>query len=113
MITITDHDEGCVLPVRAQPGARKSGVAGEQAGALKVTVTAPPEDGRANKAIGEVLRETFGLKRSQVDLLSGATSRDKRFLIRGVKAGVLQSLVQTLLDSTTGRKYSPRENKTS
>ena len=44
MITITDHAEGLVLPVRAQPGARRNGVQGEQAEALKVAVTAPPEE---------------------------------------------------------------------
>jgi uncharacterized protein YggU (UPF0235/DUF167 family) len=57
VIKFGDHAEGCVLPVRAQPGARKAGVLGEQAGALKVAVTAPPEDGRANRALVEVLAE--------------------------------------------------------
>ena len=81
MIAVTEHAEGCVLPVRAQPGARKAGVLGEQNGALKVAVTAPPEDGRANQALVEALREALGLKRSQVELIGGQTSRDKRFLI--------------------------------
>ena len=96
MITITEYAEGCVLPVRAQPGARKAGVLGEQGGALKVAVTAPPEDGRANKALTEALREALGLKRSQVELLSGATSRDKRFLIRGVTKAELEAQVKGL-----------------
>ena len=43
MIAVTAHAEGSLLPVRAQPGARKTAVLGEQAGALKVAVTAPPE----------------------------------------------------------------------
>ena len=90
MIAITEHAEGCILPVRAQPGARKAGVLGEQAGALKIAVTAPPEDGRANKALTEALRELLGLKRSQVELLSGATSRDKRFVIRGMSKAELE-----------------------
>jgi uncharacterized protein (TIGR00251 family) len=97
MIVITDHPEGCVLPVRAQPGARKAIVLGEQAGALKLAVTAPPEDGRANKALTELLREVLGLKRSQVELLSGATSREKRFLIRGMTREKLGELVTTLV----------------
>lgn len=84
MITLTDHRDGVVLPVRAQPGARKNGVLGEHAGALKLGVTAPPEDGRANRALTELLRDLLDLKRSQVELIAGATSRDKRFLIRGV-----------------------------
>jgi uncharacterized protein (TIGR00251 family) len=97
VIALTEHAEGVVLPVRAQPGARKAGVLGEQAGSLKVAVTAPPEDGRANKALVEVLREALGLKRSQVELFAGATSRDKRFLVRGVSAAHLRERIASLL----------------
>jgi uncharacterized protein (TIGR00251 family) len=98
MIAFTEHAEGCVLPVRAQPGARKAGVMGEQAGALKVAVSAPPEDGRANKALLEVLRDTLGLKRSQIQLLAGESSRDKRFLIRGLNKIELEQRVVELLN---------------
>ena len=91
MIAVTEHAEGLVLPVRAQPGARRNGVQGEQAGALKVAVTAPPQDGRANKALAQALREALGVKRSQVELLSGETSRDKRFLIRGLTKTELEA----------------------
>ncbi len=97
MIAISEHAEGCLLPVRAQPGARKAGLLGEQGGALKVAVSAPPEDGRANKALAEALRDLLGVKRSQVELLSGATSRDKRFLIRGVSKAELERRVASLL----------------
>jgi uncharacterized protein (TIGR00251 family) len=97
VIVLSDHAEGVVLPVRAQPGARKAGVLGEQAGALKVAVTAPPEDGRANKALTELLRELLGLKRSQIELLSGATGRDKRFLIRGLNKAELGSRLADVL----------------
>ena len=97
MIAITEHDEGCCLPVRAQPGARKAGVLGEQAGALKVAVTAPPQDGRANKALVGTLAELLGVRRSQVELLAGATGRDKRFLIRGLSREQLEAKVRELL----------------
>jgi uncharacterized protein (TIGR00251 family) len=97
MIALADHPEGLVLPVRAQPGARKAGVMGEQAGALKIAVTVPPADGRANRALIEVLREILGVKRSQVELLSGAKSRDKRFLLRGLNRADLEARVASLL----------------
>ena len=97
-VAISEHPEGCVLPVRAQPGARKAGVKGEQGGALKLAVTAPPEDGRANEALVTLLRELFGLKRSQVELIAGPTSRDKRFLIRGLKREELAVRIRQLLD---------------
>jgi uncharacterized protein (TIGR00251 family) len=96
VIQITAHPEGAVLPVRAQPGARNAGIIGEQAGALKVAVTAPAEDGRANKALLEVLRDGLDLKRSQIELLSGQTSRAKRFLIRGCTPVELQARVAAL-----------------
>ena len=73
------------------------GVLGEQAGSLKVAVTAPPQEGRANQALAEVLRDLLGLKRSQVELLSGETSRDKRFLIRGVSKAELEAQVEALV----------------
>src|ERR1700730_3912098 len=98
MIAITEHAEGCVLPVRAQPGARKTGVLGEQAGSLKVAVTAPPEDGKANRALLEALRELLDLKRSQITLLAGAASREKKFLISGMNREELQTRIANLLE---------------
>jgi uncharacterized protein (TIGR00251 family) len=92
-MNLTAHTQGWILPVRAQPGARKNGVMGEQAGALKVAVTAAPEQGKANKAILEVLREALELKRSQIEQISGETSRDKRFLIRDLSQGELETRV--------------------
>lgn len=97
MIAVAPHPEGCLLSVRAQPGARKAGVVGEQAGALKVAVTAPPEDGRANQALTELLRDWLGLKRSQVELAGGATHRNKQFLIRGLRPDELQALISDRL----------------
>jgi uncharacterized protein (TIGR00251 family) len=96
MIAVAEHAEGWVLPVRAQPGARRAGVQGEQAGALKVAVMVPPQAGRANQALAETLREVLGLKRSQVELIGGQSSRDKRFLIRGLTRAELESRLAAL-----------------
>jgi uncharacterized protein (TIGR00251 family) len=97
VIELTDHRDGVLLPVRARPGARKAGVLGEQAGALKLAVTAPPADGRANVAIVELLRDLLGLKRSQVELHSGGTSRNKKMLVRGVTKPELAAKVAALV----------------
>jgi uncharacterized protein len=97
VIEVVAHAEGCVLAVRAQPGARRSGVVGEQNGALKVAVTAPADRGRANKALAEVLAEALGLKKAQVELVGGLTHRDKRFLVRGVPADLVRQRVQALI----------------
>lgn len=100
MIEVKEHAEGCVLSVRAQPGARKTAVLGEQGGALKVAVTAPPEAGRANQALIEALREAVGLKRSQVELLSGAKGRQKTFLLRGLTPAEAQAKLAALLGAS-------------
>jgi uncharacterized protein len=84
VIAVSAHERGSILPVRAQPGARKNALLGERAGALRVAVTAAPERGKANEALAEVLAEALGLRPSQVALLSGETSREKRFLIVGL-----------------------------
>jgi uncharacterized protein (TIGR00251 family) len=97
MIQMVERADGCVLAVRAQTGARKNGIVGEHGGALKVAVAAPPEDGKANKAVAEVLRQALGLKRSEVDLIGGQRSRDKQFLIRGRTKADLSALLAALL----------------
>lgn len=101
MIQIKEHAEGCVIPVRAQTCARNDAIIGEQAGALKISVKAPPDQGRANKAILRVLCDRFDLKQSQVDLLSGHTSRAKKILVRGVAAADLTLSLQEVLASVT------------
>jgi uncharacterized protein len=96
VIPLTEHPEGVILPVRAQPGARKTAIVGEHAGALKIAVTAPPEDGRANKALVEALRDFLKVKRSQIELISGQTSRDKRFVVRGLARAEVQTRLTAL-----------------
>ena len=98
MIEVRPHPEGAVLPVRAQPGAKKDAVVGEYAGALKVAVTAPPEDGRANAALVVYLKNWLGVKRSQVELISGHSARNKLFLIRGLTPEQVSAILTTKLD---------------
>jgi uncharacterized protein (TIGR00251 family) len=89
MIAAAPHARGTILPVLAQPGAKRAGIVGERAGALRVAVTAPPEKGKANEAIQAVLAEALGCKASCITLLSGETSRKKRFLIDGLSVDEL------------------------
>jgi uncharacterized protein (TIGR00251 family) len=99
MIEVADHVEGSVLSVRAQPGARRNGIVGEVAGALKIAVTALPDKGKANQALIDVLQEALGVKSSQIELLSGFASRQKKFLIRGWSKRNLEDKLTNLLGS--------------
>ncbi len=75
--------EGALLPVRVQPRARRNEVVGWQGPALRVRVTAPPTEGRANEAVVELLAAALGLPRSTIGLVSGAASRDKLVRVAG------------------------------
>ena len=70
------------ISVRVQPRAKRNVVVAEADGSLKVYVTAPPEDGRANEAVLDLLAEHFGVKRRQVEIVRGATSRKKVITVR-------------------------------
>ncbi len=69
------------MPVKALPGASSSGLRGEHGGLLKVAITQVAEKGKANHAIAALLAKTFGLRKNQIELLTGTTSTQKRFLI--------------------------------
>jgi uncharacterized protein (TIGR00251 family) len=88
--------EGIILSVRARPGARKDEIAGEWADSIKVRITAPPEKGKANEAIIELLAEKLGLKKSAFRIVSGETSRDKKILIQGVSLTALEPQLKAL-----------------
>jgi uncharacterized protein len=87
---LRDVAGGVTLAVRAQPGAKKTAIAGVygdgDAAQLKIAVQAPPVEGRANEALIAFLAETFGVPKRSVDLVSGELSRSKVFLIRGISA---------------------------
>lgn len=89
-VVVEPHAEGAAFAVRAQPGGRKNAIRGVHDGALKVSVTAAPENGKANAAIVDLLCETLGLRRGQLTLLSGETDRRKRFLVRGTTVDELR-----------------------
>lgn len=78
--------EAVLLRVRVRPRARANAVKGWRAGILSVSVTAAPEDGKANRAVIAVLADAFDLAPSSISLVRGAASRDKWFrLPRGVR----------------------------
>jgi len=76
--------DGVTFSVRVQPRAKRNAVAGFVNGALKVCVTAPPADGRANEAVIKMLAEVLGVKRRQVQIVTGATNRDKVVRVTGI-----------------------------
>jgi uncharacterized protein (TIGR00251 family) len=72
------------LNVKVVPGASRDRVAGRYGDGIKVQVSAPPEKGKANEAVTRVLAEFFGVKGSEVALVSGHGNPRKQFRISGV-----------------------------
>ncbi len=68
---------GTILRLRVTPGARAETVERDADGLLRIKVTAPPEDGRANKAVLKVLAQALGVAPSRLTLVRGETGRDK------------------------------------
>ena len=92
-----------VLHVHVQPGAGRTAVVGRHGTALKVRVAAPPQAGRANDASAALLAETFGVKAAQVELVGGASSREKRFRISGIELdGFRRRLEQVVQEGNAG-----------
>ncbi len=86
------------LAVRVQPGARGEGLVGRMAdGTLKLKVSAPPEDGRANRAVETLLAGLLGVRESQVKVTRGMSSRAKTITIDGLDDATVTARIEAAL----------------
>jgi hypothetical protein len=83
---VRDVADGCRLAVRVHPGARKNGVTGIHADTVKIALTSPPVDGKANEALIAFLAEALRLPRARVAIVAGLNSRAKTLRITGKSA---------------------------
>jgi uncharacterized protein (TIGR00251 family) len=84
--TVSDTAQGAQFLLRVQPRASRNAIAGLMGDAVKLAITAPPVDGKANQAVVEFLAELFDVGKSSIVIVSGETGRNKRIAIRGVSA---------------------------
>ena len=97
-ITCRQTDLGVEFAVKASPGSRKNEIRGVVDGALKISVTAVAEIGKANSAIIKFLAKELGVAKSQIELGSGATGRRKKILVHGVPLKTLEKQLNQLTD---------------
>jgi uncharacterized protein len=86
MIPIHDTPAGATFAVKVHPRAKKNAIAGELGNALKLALTAPPVDGRANAACIEFFANLLDVPRSSVTIASGETVRRKVIRVAGLSA---------------------------
>lgn len=90
-------DNSVVLNLYVQPKASKSRLVGLHDGCLKLAVTAPPVDGKANKQVLKLLATTLGVASRDLILRSGLQSRRKQVVVRSLDASTVRSIIEKRL----------------
>lgn len=93
MIEISERDGSIVFAVRATPRASRDAIDGEYQGALRLRLTAPPVEDRANDALRRLLAARLNVPVSAVRIVGGEKSRNKRVAVAGVTRAQVISLV--------------------
>lgn len=88
-VEVLERGTSSRVRLRVKPGARRTCPVGAHGGALKIQVQAPPERGRANQAVVQLVAELIGVEPRRVTLVSGAGSQDKLVEIEGVEPPVV------------------------
>ena len=83
-VKIDLNKNACCFAVKVIPGASRQRIIGLLGDALKIAVASPPEAGRANQAVIEVLAGALGLSKSSILILRGHTSARKQIAITGI-----------------------------
>lgn len=86
-----------IVSLRVQPKASANKILGEHAGALKVSVTAAPEKGKANAAVVTLLSKELGIPKSSIEIVRGETTRIKTLRIHGLTKESLSRLLDALM----------------
>jgi len=97
MFSVNETARGVTFAVKVHPRARKNQITGTVGEALKLALTAPPVEGKANEAVIEFFAEFFDIPRSSVTIASGQTSRSKVVRIPGISAETVRRRLEEVL----------------
>jgi len=97
MIPIRDTPSGVTFQVKVHPRARKNGITGEIGDALKLALTTPPIEGRANEACIAFMAEFLNVPRSSVTIAAGETNRNKVIHVSGLSAAQVEAQLRSVL----------------
>jgi uncharacterized protein len=93
MFLVHESAGGVTFAVRVHPRAKKNAITGELGDALKVSLTTPPVDGRANEACIEFFAKLLKVPRSSVTIASGQSSRNKVIRVAGISDAELRNRI--------------------
>ena len=97
MVWLRESKKGLTFDIQVIPHASRSEIAGVQECAFKIKVTAPPVEGAANEACIKLLARELGLKKSQMEISSGAKSRKKTVMIKDISKAELETKINNIL----------------
>lgn len=86
MVAIQNSPAGATFAVKVHPRAKKNAIIGEVGDALKLSLTAPPNNGKANEACIDFFAKLLDLPRSSITIAAGQTSRNKVIRVAGMSA---------------------------
>ena len=90
MTSVTQTATGVTIAIRVHPRAKKNAITGEVGDALKVSLTAPPVEGKANEACIDFFARLLKVPRSSVSIAAGQSSRNKVIRVEGLTAEDVQ-----------------------
>jgi uncharacterized protein (TIGR00251 family) len=93
VVEITEKDGAVTFRLRVQPRASHDEVAGEHNGAIKLRISAPPVDGKANEACRRLIAKLVGVSPSMVEIIAGESSKDKAIRVHNVTAERIRQLL--------------------
>jgi hypothetical protein len=93
VLTIRETKEGVSFMIRVLPRSSKCELVGLQGDALKIRITEPPVDGRANDACVRFLASLFHVNKNRITLEAGRNSKNKRVSITGLTGGDIRTVL--------------------
>ncbi len=98
-LRLHDGKAGSALTVRVTPRSSRDAIAGVQDdGTVKIQLTAAPVDGQANQKLIELLARILGVPKSNIEIVAGATGRDKLISVVGIDAATLHKRILAELE---------------
>jgi uncharacterized protein (TIGR00251 family) len=101
MVPLNESAKGITFAIKVHPRARKNAITGTVGNALKLALTAPHVEGKANQAVIEFFADFFEIPRSSVTIASGETSRNKVVRISGVNKRMVEERLAGMLATCT------------
>ncbi len=101
MFSVRATDEGATFSVKVRPRAKRNGITGEIGEALKLSLTAPPVEGKANAACIDFFADLLNLPRSSITIAAGQSSRSKVMRVSGLTAAEVEARLRAALERSS------------